>query len=147
MWNSQLINWNNQAFLMRMDSNRITKQMPHWRPAHRRCKRGRPRTRWKDILAKKSGGLDVSTTESFVMDKNEWKRLVKTAKAAPLDDTWWWCWVQQLTLSYLTLPYLTLPYLRGKWFLGCPLLRRFFSNSHRETISMQIRNTSTTMLP
>jgi len=69
-----------------MDRIRISKQMPKWIPTHGRRKTGRPRTRWEDNdIITKHLEMDVSTVESSTMDKNEWKRLVKPARAAPLD--------------------------------------------------------------
>ena len=46
--------------LLRMDSNRIPRRLHLWKPSHGRRRRGRPRTKWIDVIQRISVTWDLA---------------------------------------------------------------------------------------
>ena len=65
--------------LLRMDSNRIPKRLHLWKPSHGRRRRGRPRTKWIDVIQRDlrnlGFGWTIEEAEVAAQDRTVWRIL------------------------------------------------------------------------
>ena len=79
--------------LQRMNQDRIPKRLYLWKPTHGRCKPGRPKTSWRDVIHRDISRLDLGWTvkeaEVAALDRRTWKLLLSQAAGAEMHDADW----------------------------------------------------------